>query len=295
MDSPGRLVRARDRARSGCKRAADPEALDVAVVGGKVPVASGRAEIRRIAIPGTAADDTPSAIYTPDPRRAVLRGALIIIVIAILDPLPNVAVHVIEPEPICPERADRGGLPVIPFTATVVAVRVVPADLVAPRVRRWRSATRRVFELALGEQPVRLTGHAREPCDVAPGIIPGDVDDWLPAPPQAGVAHARIAIAVRHAGVPVIERHVEPGDCKGLGEYDLVLRSFIAIATLLAGWRPHDELAVRNDDHLGAVLDAFLERVAGLQRTLGLPSEHVGTHLGQHVRADHCEPAPLLR
>src|SRR5262249_13193566 len=61
MDSPGRLARARrnrDRAGSGGKRPANPEAEIVVPVVGGVPVAVRGAEVVWSVVPGTAADDT---------------------------------------------------------------------------------------------------------------------------------------------------------------------------------------------------------------------------------------------
>src|SRR5215472_8779220 len=119
-----------------------------------------------------------------------------------------------------------------------------------------------------------------------PGIIPRDVYDRLLAAPETAVAQRR-AIAVRYAGAPVVERHVEPGYSKWPGEHDVVLRSFIVQVPPLGRRRPHDELSGWDDDHLWAVLGAFLESVARFQTPLGLRIEHMGTHLRQHVRADH--------
>jgi len=70
-----------------------PEAEAAAPENGGAPVAVGRPEALWIEVPGTAADDTLAV--SARPRRAVLRCSLIIFVIAILGPLPDVAVHVI--------------------------------------------------------------------------------------------------------------------------------------------------------------------------------------------------------
>src|SRR5262245_50895987 len=100
MDSPGRLVRARrDRDRAGCgvKRPADPEAQVEVPVAGVGPGPADRAEVVWIGVPGPAAHDPVRAVAL-DPRRTIRRAALIIVVIAILDPLKDVAMHVVKTE-----------------------------------------------------------------------------------------------------------------------------------------------------------------------------------------------------
>src|SRR5215467_14096353 len=130
-----------------------------------------------------------------------MRCSVIVCVTTILEPLPDVAVHVIQSEPIRGEGTDWGGVLVVPSAAAGSAVGVVIADLVTPRIGRLRPRARRVFELGLRKQPVGLAGHPRQPCGVMPGIIPRDVYDRLPAvPPPTAVAYAR-AITVRHASV----------------------------------------------------------------------------------------------
>jgi hypothetical protein len=224
------LERFKDSLRSK-ERPPDPEA-DVDGSKAGLLQASGRAKDLWIVRPGTAADDaftddtctdnvfTTFAISAFGPRRAVLRCPLIICVIRILHPLPDVTVHVIEPKLICRKRADRRRLLVVPSAAATIAVGVVFANLVTPSIGRLRSPARRIFELGLGEQPVRLASHPRQPYGVMPGIIPCDVCDRLSAAPVGAVAHVRAA-AIRHAGVPVTECDIELGYRKWPGEYDL--------------------------------------------------------------------------
>ena len=61
------------------------------------PSAVGRAEDPRTADPGTAADDAATAIST-GPRRTVGGRSFVVVVIAILHPLPDVARHVVKTE-----------------------------------------------------------------------------------------------------------------------------------------------------------------------------------------------------
>jgi hypothetical protein len=101
-------------------------------------------------------EDTVAAIAARDPRRAVSRRASVIVVNAIFSPPPDVADHVIKPEFIRRERADRRGLPVIPLAAAAIAVGVVVADVVAPRIRRGGSCACRILVFGLGQQPIGL-------------------------------------------------------------------------------------------------------------------------------------------
>jgi hypothetical protein len=66
-------------------------------------------------------------------------------------------------------------------------------------------------------------------------------------------------MAMRSAGVPLGERQLEPGDRKGSGDHDLMLRAFIVAVALFSIRPAHHELACRHYDHLGTVR-AFLER-----------------------------------
>ena len=87
------------------KRPPDTEAKAVVPVAGVEPVAVGRAEELRGAVPGTAADDTAIAIST-GPRRTVCGRTVVVVMIAILDPLPHVAGRVVKAELIGSERPD---------------------------------------------------------------------------------------------------------------------------------------------------------------------------------------------
>jgi hypothetical protein len=102
MDSPGRLARARrdrDRAGSGGKRAANPEAKDVIPGTWGAPKAGrGPEELRSVA-PGTASDDTTAAI-APGPGSPV-RGRLFVVgMITVLHPFPDIADQVVQTEPV---------------------------------------------------------------------------------------------------------------------------------------------------------------------------------------------------
>jgi len=127
------------------------------IVGGK-PETKGRAEAQRIAEPGTAAKDTVVAIALIYPGRAVFRCPFVVGVQTILDPFPDIAVHIVKAELIGRKRADWSG-PAVPLAAASVAVGVAFADLVAPRIDRRRAGTSRILPFGFGEQPVGPAGH----------------------------------------------------------------------------------------------------------------------------------------
>src|SRR5687767_12336438 len=101
---------------------------------------------------------------------------------AILDPLPDVAMHVMKAKRICIERADGRGLLCVPLTAAAIAIRAACADLIAPSVLRLFAGARRKLPLRLGQQSIGLAGLARQPRQVLGGdVIPRNVDCGPPA------------------------------------------------------------------------------------------------------------------
>src|SRR5579862_5693356 len=86
------------RTRSDRKRASDAKPYSVVPIVGGVPVADCRAEGDCNAIPGTTAVNTVATSATGEPRRAVGRRVLVIGVVAILYPLQDVALHVVQTE-----------------------------------------------------------------------------------------------------------------------------------------------------------------------------------------------------
>src|SRR5262245_41404507 len=288
MNGPGRLVRARARTGFGGKRPTDPEAnLVVPVVGG-APVAAGGAEIPRNADPSAAAEDTATAFAFFNPSRTVLRSPVVVLVLAILDPLRDIAMHVMETECIGGERADGSRPLIVPLAAAAVAIGVPFADLVAPRIGRLRSSTRRIFPFCLGEQPISFAGHPGEPGHIRLGVVPAHPNDRLSASSPAtitGPVFVRAA-ADRDAGVPIGERHLELRDRRWPGYRDAMLWAFIP-AALLGRRRSHRELARRDDNHLGTVLGAFAKRVSRPQRPLALGCEHIRIDIRDPV-GPHC-------
>lgn len=92
------MIRVGGRQPSRVKRPPDTEAeIECMIVGGK-PETKGRSEARRSAEPGTAAKDTIVAIALRYPGGTVLGCPFVVGVQTILDPLPDVAVHVVKAE-----------------------------------------------------------------------------------------------------------------------------------------------------------------------------------------------------
>ena len=93
-----------DRTDSGGKRAPDAEAYVLPTAFGGVKAPAGRAEPSKIVVKGTAAvhaEYTATSLgphYIHGPGRSVRGRPIVVVVVAILDPLPNIAVHVVEPK-----------------------------------------------------------------------------------------------------------------------------------------------------------------------------------------------------
>src|SRR5262249_47707726 len=121
-----------------------------------------------------------------------IRGcSLVIVMIAILNPLPDVTGHVVEPERIGLERSDWRGLLIVPLAATAVAVGIVSSNLVAPEIGRRAASASRVFPFRLGEQSIGLASHLRKPRHILLGVVPADIDDRHCCPPKATIANLR--------------------------------------------------------------------------------------------------------
>ena len=164
-----------DRPGSGYERPGDSE-TDVAVaVGREAFRAERRTQESREVDPGAAAQYAAAA-PAGDPCRTVRRGADVSIVPAVLDPLPHVAVHVVQAERVRRERAHRRCLPAVPPAPAATTVCSVFADLVSRVVLRRRPRTRRLLPLRLARQPVALAGLRRQPGDVVLHHVPRHVD-----------------------------------------------------------------------------------------------------------------------
>ena len=137
--------------------------------------------------PGTAAEHPVSA-STICPRRTIRGRPAVALVVAILDPFPDIAVHVVEAERIGRERADRGGLPASHWLPQPLQL-ALPLPISSPQEYAVvRAGARRVFPFGLGQQPVGLAGHAGQPGHILLGVVPAHVDHRPRAASLAGVA-----------------------------------------------------------------------------------------------------------
>jgi len=153
---------------STVKRPSDPETeVEVPVDGGE-PEAGRRAELPRIVDPGTAAEHTVFA--TPGgPCRTAGRRVVVVFVIAVLDPLPDVPMHLIEPPWVRSETVNRHGLfSILALRAAVVGygpviVRPARRDRRAPPERRRPPSPRDIFPFRFTQQAMGLPGQAGPP------------------------------------------------------------------------------------------------------------------------------------
>ena len=112
-----------------------------------------------------------------DPRGPVQRGALIILVPAILYPLIDAATHVIQPKRIWPETPDLDGLLGGCDVSAVLAIGHAGQKLVAPPVLCLRAAAGGIFPFGFAWEPIGLACCAREPGNKLLGIAPAYVRD----------------------------------------------------------------------------------------------------------------------
>ena len=137
-------------------RSGHPEAeRDVACLSG-LAHAVGGAKLQRSARQRAASNDAPGLVAAIDPWRAIVGCSLIGFVHTVLDPLPHIAVHVVETEGIGFERADGRFLSAVPRPAAALAIGVAGTDFLAPRVGVVAAGARGIFPLGFGEQPIRF-------------------------------------------------------------------------------------------------------------------------------------------
>src|SRR5262249_61341308 len=90
-------------------------------------------------------------------RRAVRTRSIVIALIAVLDPFPNIAIHVMQTERIGRKRADWCGFFIIrPPAAATAAICISVADIVAPGIGGARSGGCRVLPVGLRGEAVRV-------------------------------------------------------------------------------------------------------------------------------------------
>src|SRR5262249_54382361 len=135
---------------AGQQRAPDAQAKIVDARGKGHAIAVGDADVVVVAVPAAAAHGTAALVAAAlGPGCRIGRGALVAVVVAIGEPGPDVALHIVKAERIGLERADRRRLLAVPAAAAVDAVGVVGADRVAPEIDRGRAGAGGIFPLGL--------------------------------------------------------------------------------------------------------------------------------------------------
>ena len=129
------------------------------------PEADSRTNERRNKAIGTAAHNAPTTIAAL-PRTAVCRCALVVVVPAIVSPLPDIAKHIVEPELVWRETANRrcesvavaalsihvalGRMSITEVEITMIDVAAEFRRAIATVTCRRRASAGRVFPLSLG-------------------------------------------------------------------------------------------------------------------------------------------------
>src|SRR6516164_310555 len=131
------------------------------------PDAVDRARIVPVVVPRPAARHTYRTIAIPlvSPCTPVVGRALVPRVPAVLDPLPNIAVHVLHAPGVRRKLANRRSLFGSP-----------PAVGSRPSVVDRRPGARGVFPFGLARQPTDLPHPAAQPRDIDLHVLPRDVD-----------------------------------------------------------------------------------------------------------------------
>src|ERR1700733_1039675 len=166
---------------------------------------------------------------------------------SILDPLPDVSLHVVEPERVRLERADGRGLSKILPSSTAVAVRFALAGTVAPRVASDRAGAQGVLVSASVRSRHGLPVTCESQAGLLLGLIPTDVDDGdLSSSPTVRDSRAR---ACGGAGIPFVECRLELCNSDRTCDPHLVRLAFVGSRVGVVLGRPHAAPAGRDHDH----------------------------------------------
>lgn len=110
-------------------------------------------------VPRTAPNHSDSAITSIlfQPRRAIFRRIVVILMPAIYCPFQYVTGGIKKPKRIGLKRTHRRGLLPIPLTTTITAIRIVFADVIASPIAHLRTCSRSVFPFRFGRQSIFFT------------------------------------------------------------------------------------------------------------------------------------------
>ncbi len=156
------LLREKPRMLGSKQGPGNSEPVEELRVSGEVPAAVRGTDAPRPVEPGPAAKNVTTAVARR-PSLSLARRPNIALVPAILDPLPDKSVHVVQIESICPELADGRRLPTVPSAAATVAVCLVATYVIASRVVRRRPGAGDVLPFRLRQQTVKLIRLAAQP------------------------------------------------------------------------------------------------------------------------------------
>ena len=172
------IIREMGRLSSRCPCDAEPDIVEGS--SDRIPAAVCRAQVLRAKAPRTTAKHSKTAARgaARDGDRCV-SAPLVIVLPAVLDPLPDITQHVIEPIRIGRKTAHRRRAFIVPLGPATVTQRVSASDLVTPPILRCRPATRCVFPLRLGQEPVTVSGLKRQPFDIGLRVFPSDLHHWV--------------------------------------------------------------------------------------------------------------------
>src|SRR5262249_38251232 len=149
----------------------------------------------------------------------------------ILNPLPDIASHVVKAECVWLERIDGRRLFAIPFAAAAIAIGVALPDLITPIIAGRGAGPRGIFPFGLCQKPVLLAGQPGEPAHILLGILPGHIDrGHLLAPPGlAGFWASRRG----DASVPLVKCHSKFAYGEWCFNRNRVPRAFLVRSALL--------------------------------------------------------------
>src|SRR5262249_18408278 len=141
---------------------------------------------------------------TGGPRRAVGRGAPIIVVPAILHPLRGIPGGVEKAERVGLEGADRKSLRGLAGGA-FAAVGLALADLAPPPVWGRSPSASGILPLRLRRQAIDLVGLLGQPGGKLLGVKPAEIDGRTLAASPVPIVAPMLAPALVHALVPFVE------------------------------------------------------------------------------------------
>jgi len=158
----------------------------IVLEGDRDPITAGRTETLGRIHPGPAADDTVTAIDC-SPLRAVRWRSIVSVVIAVLDPLRDTAVHIVEPKVIrCEFAYRRAKEGCVVLSAAVTAgvaggLRPLPAAAWRSRWAFQSSPSRRCIQWALTMTTIIETPNATMAAPATVGKISATVMFLSPA------------------------------------------------------------------------------------------------------------------